>query len=78
MMDFADDFTCFSIDEILKEARDLYRFNRHITEIRIDTSINNRPELVFYINTARSLTLKQLGLPVKFRCVKTRLQAANQ
>ena len=78
MMDFADDFTCFSIDEILKEARHLYRYNRHIKEIRLDRSVKDQPELVFHINTTGTLTLKQLGLPVKFRCVKTRLEAANR
>ena len=78
MMDFADDFTYFTVDEILKEARQLYRFNKHIEQIRLDKTVNKQPELVFYINTTKPLTLKQLGLPVQFRCVKTRTVAANQ
>lgn len=78
MMDFADDFTYFSFDELLKEAQKLYRFNKHIKDIRLDRSGNKQPELVFHLNTNRPLSLKQLGLPVQFRCVKTRLRAANQ
>ncbi len=78
MMDFADDFTYFSFDELLKEVKNMYRFNKHVTDIRLDKTHNNQPELVFVINTPSPLTLRQLGLPLQFRCIKTRLVAANQ
>lgn len=78
MMDFADDFTYFSFDQLLLEARNLYRFNKHIERISLSRSDNNQPELLFHLNTRTPLTLKQLGLPTCFRCVRTRLVAANQ
>lgn len=77
MMDFADDFTCCSMDEILREARQLYRFNKHIEKISLDTSIKQQPVLVFHIHMPKLLTLSQLGLPVAFRRIRTRLRAAN-
>jgi len=43
MMDFADDFTYFSFDELLKEAKRLYRFNKHIKDIRLDRTGNQQP-----------------------------------
>jgi hypothetical protein len=77
MMDFADDFTCCSMDEILREAQQLYRFNKHIEKISLETSAKQQPVLVFYIRMPKLLTLKQLGLPIAFRRIRTRLHAAN-
>jgi hypothetical protein len=77
MMDFADDFKYFSFELLLDEARKLYRHNKYICDIRLDRSANDEPTLSFYIDKPKRLGLHQLGLPVRFRCMPTRLIVAN-
>ena len=77
-MDFADDFTYFSLELLLSEARQLYRHNTYVRDIRLDKSANDGPILNFYIDKPTRLGLHQLGLPVRFRCMPTRLVVANE
>ena len=77
-MDFADDFTYFSLEVLLKEAKQLYRHNRYVRDIRLDRSANDEPILSFYIDRPPRLTLPRLGLPGRFRCIPTRLVVANE
>ena len=76
-MDFADDFTYFSFEQLLDEAKQLYRHNKHVRDIRLDKSSNDEPTLNFYIDKSTRLGLHQLGLPARFRCMPTRLIVAN-
>ena len=76
-MDFADDFTYFTIEEVLAEVKKLYRHNKHVVDIRLDKAANDEPKLNFYVNKPKRLGLHQLGLPGQFRCLKTRFIAAN-
>lgn len=76
-MDFADDFTCFSLEQVLEEVKKLYRHNRHVVDIRLESAANDEPTLNFYVNRPKRLGLHQLGLPGQFRCLKTRFIAAN-
>ena len=76
-MDFADDFTYFSFEQLLEEAKQLYRYNKYVRDIRLDQSSNDEPTLNFYIDTPKRFSLRQLGLPVRFRCMPTRLVAVN-
>ena len=76
-MDFADDFTYFTFDDVLREAKDLYRHNKHIIDIKMDAQAKHGPTLVFRINTRKKLSLKQLGLPAQFRRFRTEIAAAN-
>lgn len=77
-MDFADDFTYFSFEQLLEEAKQLYRYNKHVRDIRLDKSSNDEPTLNFYVDIPKRLSLGQLGLPLRFRCMPTRLVAANE
>ncbi|MGD8927093.1 MAG: hypothetical protein PVG20_09590 [Thioalkalispiraceae bacterium] len=77
MMDFADDFTYFTLEEVLAEVRKLYSHNKHVVDIRLDKAANDDPTLNFYVNKPQRLGLHQLGLPGQFRCLKTRFIAAN-
>ncbi len=76
-MDFADDFTYFTIEEVLAEVKRLYRHNKHVVNIRLDSAANDEPALNFYINKPKRLSVQQLGLPGQFRCLQTRFIAAN-
>ena len=76
-MDFADDFTYFSLELLLKEAKQLYRHNRYVRDIRLDRSANDEPVLNFYIDRPNRLSLPRLGLPTRFRCIRARLVVAN-
>ena len=76
-MDFADDFTYFSFEQVLEEVKKLYRHNRHVIDIRLDSAANDDPSIVFYVNKPERLGVHQLGLPGRFRCLKTRFIAAN-
>lgn len=76
-MDFADDFKYFTFELMLDEARQLYRHNRYVRDIRIDSAANDEPTLSFYIDKPQRLGLHQLGLPTRFRCMPTRLIVAN-
>ena len=76
-MDFADDFTYFSLEQVLAEVKKLYRNNKHIVDIRLGSAANEEPTLNFYLNKPKRLTVRQLGLPGQFRCLKTRFIAAN-
>jgi len=77
-VDFADDFTYFSYDLLLNEAKQLYRHNKYVRDIRLDRSANDEPVLNFYIDKPTRLGLHQLGLPMCFRCMPTRLVVANE
>lgn len=76
-MDFADDFTYFTFEQVLEEARRLYRHNKHLRTIRLDHSANDEPILEFHVTKPARLGLHQLGLPVTFRCMATRMVVAN-
>jgi len=76
-MDFADDFKYFTFELLLDEAKALYRHNRYVRDIRLDKSANDEPTLSFYINKPGKLSLRQLGLPLRFRCMPTRFVVAN-
>ena len=76
-MDFADDFTYFTFEEVLAEVKRLYGHNKHIVDIRLDSAANDDPTLNFYINKPKRLGIHQLGLPGRFRCLKTKFIAAN-
>lgn len=77
-MDFADDFTYFSFEQVLAEVKKLYRYNKHVVDIRLDTAANDGPMLNFYVNKPKHLGIHQLGLPGQFRCLQTRFIAANE
>lgn len=77
-MDFASDFTYMTFASILDEARRLYGHNRHIAEITLDEQAKNGPQLVFRLNAPTRLSIRQLGLPLQFRAMDTRLEAANR
>ncbi len=78
-MDFADDFTYFNFDQVLTEARELYRHNRHVTAICLRQAANDsEPALEFHINKPHRLGVHQLGLPVRFRNMTTRFIVANE
>ena len=66
-MDFADDFTYFTLEEVLAEVKQLYRHHKHVVDIRLDRSANDDPTLNFYVDKPRRLALHQLGLPGQFR-----------
>lgn len=76
-MDFADDFTYFTFEEVLAEVRKLYQNNKHVVDIRLGSAANDEPTLNFYVKRPRRLGLHQLGLPGTFRCLKTNFIAAN-
>lgn len=76
-MDFADDFTYFSFEQLLAEAKRLYCHNKHVRDIRLDKSANDEPTLNFHIEMPTQLGLHQLGLPVRFRCMPIRFVVAN-
>jgi hypothetical protein len=76
-MDFADDFKYFTLELVLDEARQLYRHNRYIKEIRLEKAANDEPTLNFYVDKPRRLGIHQLGLPARFRCMPTRWIVAN-
>ena len=76
-MDFADDFTYFTIEAVLAEVKKLYRHNKHVVDIRLDSAANDEPTLNFYVNKPKRLALHQLGLPGRFRCLPTKFIAAN-
>lgn len=72
-MDFADDFTCFNFQQVLEEAKRLYGHNRHLQEIRLQQAANDEPVLEFYMAHPCRLNLRQLGLPLRFRCLEIRV-----
>jgi len=76
-MDFADDFTYFSFEQVLAEVKKLYAHNKHVCDIRLEKAANDEPTLSFYITKPKRLALNQLGLPGRFRCMQTRFIAAN-
>lgn len=77
-MDFADDFTYFTLEEILAEAKRLYGQNRYVTGIRLDKSANDEPGIRMEVSKPKYLKLSQLGLPVRFRNMPvTLLHASN-
>ena len=76
-MDFADDFTYFTFDQVLAEAKKLYGRNKHVQDIRLEEAANDDPTMTFYVNKPKRLTFNQLGLPGRFRCLKVRFVAAN-
>ncbi len=76
-MDFADDFTCFTFEQVLTEVKRLYSGNKHVKDIRLLRAANDEPVLNFYIDKPRRLSVQQLGLPGQFRCLKTRFVAVN-
>jgi len=76
-MDFADDFTYFSFEQVLQEVKRLYAHNKHIRDIRLSQVANDGPVLNFYVEKPEGLSIKQLGLPGRFRCLETRFIAAN-
>jgi len=77
-MDFADDFTYFTFEQVLAEVKRLYSHNKHVVDIRLDNAANDEPTLNFYVNKPKRVGLHQLGLPGQFRCLKTKFIAANQ
>jgi len=76
-MDFADDFTYFTFEQILAEVKRLYGRNRHVKEIRLIKAANDEPTINFYINKPQRVSIHQIGLPGQFRCLKTRFVAVN-
>lgn len=76
-MDFADDFTYFTFEQVLEEAKRLYGHNKHIVNIDLRKSANDEPTITFTINKPKKLKVTQLGLPGQFRCLKTEFVAAN-
>ncbi|MBI3560962.1 MAG: hypothetical protein HY080_04515 [Gammaproteobacteria bacterium] len=66
-MDFVTDFTYFSMEEVLREARRLYGRNKYVCQIRLDKAATDRQEMRFFVTKPRHLTLTQLGLPLRFR-----------
>ena len=76
-MDFADDFTYFTLEQVLDEVKNLYRHNKHVVDICLDTAANDGPVLNFIIRKPKRLGVHQLGLPGQFRCLKTLFIAAN-
>ena len=76
-MDFADDFTYFTFEQILAEVKRLYSRNKHVRDIRLVKAANDEPTINFYITKPKCLQVQQLGLPRQFRCLKTRFVAAN-
>lgn len=77
-MDFADDFTYFTFEEVLAEVKKLYSANKHVKDIRLGKAANDEPTLNFYIDQPKGLSIRQLGLPGRFRCLETRFIAANE
>jgi hypothetical protein len=77
-MDFADDFTYFTLEEILQEARRLYGQNKYVAGISLDKAVNDEPSIKMVIRKPKNLKLTQLGLPLRFRNMPvTLLQASN-
>lgn len=77
-MDFADDFTYLTLEEILREAKRLYGQNKYVTGIWLDKAANDEPGIKMAITKPKKLKLSQLGLPVRFRNMPiTLLQASN-
>ena len=76
-MDFADDFTYFTFEQILTEVKRLYSRNKHVRDIRLVKAANDEPTINFYIDKPQRLAIHQLGLPGQFRCLKTRFVAVN-
>lgn len=77
MMDFADDFTYFTFEQVLAEVRSMYGRNKHVREIRLDRIANDNPTIDFYVEKPKKLKLHQLGLPGRFRSLQVRLIPAN-
>ena len=78
-MDFADDFTCLTLEEIVQEAKRLYAQNKYVTGIWLDQAANDEPGIKMAIsNKPKALKLSQLGLPLRFRNMPvTLLNASN-
>jgi len=76
-MDFADDFTYFTFEQILAEVKRLYSRNKHVRDIRLVKAANDEPTIHFYIDKPQRLAMHQIGLPGQFRCLKTRFVAVN-
>jgi hypothetical protein len=76
-MDFADDFTYFTLNDVVEEAKRLFGHHRYVADIRLEQAANDEPALAIRLKTDTDLSLKQLGLPVQFRRLKTKLVAAN-
>ena len=66
-MDFADDFTYFSMNEILQEVKRLYGKNKYVTFIGMSTAANEQLGIKFVVTKPRHLTIAQMGLPLRFR-----------
>lgn len=75
-MDFADDFTYFTMSDVLREVKRLYGQNRYVTHIGIAAAANDAFEIKIWIKNPKHLKITQMGLPLRFRNVPVVFQEA--
>lgn len=76
-MDFADDFTYFTMSDVLREVKRLYGKNKYVRYIGIGTAANEMLEIKIQIKKPKHLKITQMGLPLRFRNVPVAFSEAS-
>ena len=64
-------------NQLVAEMKRLYGHHKYVADIRLNTASNDEPAIEFIMRKQSPLDQRRLGLPARFRRVKTRLVPAN-